>query len=382
MATIYDQVEESVYTYHETPNIPFSTYECIGKSISDMVITFDHNFIVTYLNEKAAQLLNYKPQELIGFHITELFPKSQLEFLEVLLQETLEQRQVYNRRTCFGVKGKKQLPVSISFSTNSEKDTTHFIMIAKDDRQLVKATEALKKKNAELETLIYRISHDLKGPLASMNGLFQLIELESDNPEATHNYMQLIKKSARRLEEKLLGLLELGLSKKENIEFTSIPLREKLNEIIADLQSFPGKEKVLIHLTAMEDFNFHTEEKLFQSILQNLIENSIKYRKPNIEDAVTKISVRKYKDGIKIKVKDNGLGMDKDLQKRAFDMFYRGHNHTEGSGLGMFIVKTHVEKLGGEIAIKSTPHMGTEVSVYLPNPMLHDKNISKLVNIN
>jgi PAS domain S-box-containing protein len=379
MTTLYNPVAQDIYTHPEIHEVNFNPYECIGKSVSDMVISFDHNFIVTYLNEKAAQLLNYKQEELIGFHIIELFPKSQLEFLEVLLQEALEKRQIYNRRSCFCVRGKKQLPVSISFSSIAQDDNTSFIMIAKDDRQLVRATEELKKKNAELETLIYRISHDLKGPLASMNGLFQLMELEADNPEAIQNYMQLIKKSAQRLEEKLLGLLELGLAKKDGVEYTSIPVREKLKEIIADLQPFPGKDKVIIHLTATESFNFHTEEKLFQSIMQNLIENSIKYRKPNIEDAVTKVSVRKYKNGIKIKVKDNGLGMDKDLQKRAFDMFYRGHNHTEGSGLGMFIVKTHVEKLGGEIGIKSTPQMGTEVWVYLPDPTLQNKNYDKLV---
>lgn len=379
MATLYNSTAHDVCIYPEIYEAPFNPCECIGKSISDMVISFDQNFIVTYLNEKAAQLLNYKQEELIGFHIIELFPKSQLEFLEILLQEVLEKRQIYNRRSCFSVRGKKQLPVSISFSSIAQDDSTNFIMIAKDDRQLVKATEELKKKNAELETLIYRISHDLKGPLASMNGLFQLIELEPDNVEATQNYMQLIKKSAKRLEEKLLGLLELGLAKKDEIEYTSIPVREKLEEIITDFQSFPGKDKVIIHLTATESFNFYTEEKLFQSVMQNLIENSIKYRKPNISDAVTKVSVRKYKDGIKIKVKDNGLGMDKDLQKRAFDMFYRGHNHTEGSGLGMFIVKTHVEKLGGEIGIKSTPQMGTEVWLYLPDPTLQKKNYSKLL---
>jgi len=357
----------------------FSPCECIGKSVSDMVISFDQNFTVTYINDKASQLLNYKPEEIVGFHITEIFPKQQTEFLEALQQEVLENGQVYNRRSCFCVRGKKQLPVSLSLSCIPIKDFPGFIMIAKDDRQLAKATEELKKKNTELETLIYRISHDLKGPLASMNGLFQLMELESDNPEASQNYMQLIKKSAQRLEEKLMGLLELGLSKKDTIEYKPIMVREKLQDIIHDLQSYPGKDKVLIHLTASENFSFYTEEKLFQSIMQNLIENSIKYRKPNIADAVTKVSVRRYREGIKVKVKDNGLGMDKDLQKRAFDMFYRGHNHTEGSGLGMFIVKTHVEKLGGEIRVKSTPQMGTEVWVYLPDPKVQNENYGKLV---
>ena len=59
--------------------------------------------------------------------------------------------------------------------------------------------------------------------------------------------------------------------------------------------------------------------------------------------------------------------MDRHLQKRAFDMFYRGHEHSEGSGLGLFIVKNNAEKLGGEINIKSSINMGTEIWVYLPD---------------
>lgn len=92
-----------------------------------------------------------------------------------------------------------------------------------------------------------------------------------------------------------------------------------------------------------------------------LIENSIKYRNTNTNDAVTKITARKYRDGVKIKVKDNGLGMDRELQKRVFDMFYRGHSHTEGSGLGIFIVKTRVEKLGGKIGVKNSHKLDTKI---------------------
>lgn len=354
--------------------------ENIGKSVSDIVIAFDRNFIINYLNEKATQLLNYKEEELLGFHISDFFPRNQQDSVQLLLQEVMEKQQVHNWRTCFHVKGKKQLPVSVSFSLLVSDDyEAGYVMVAKDDRQLVQITEALKQKNNELETLIYKISHDLKGPLASVNGLFQLLDMQGNTPETQNHYLELIRKSTKRLEEKLLGLLELGLSKRENIEFADIPIKEKINEILNDFNSFPGREQVLFHITANEGLTIHTEEKLFHSVMQNLIENSIKYRKCNTRDAVTKISARKYKDGIKIKVKDNGLGMDRDLQKRAFDMFYRGHNHTEGSGLGMFIVKSHVEKLGGEIGIKSSPQLGTEVWVYLPEQKNIEAKIKKMV---
>ncbi len=354
--------------------------ENLGKSVSDIVIAFDSDYIIQYLNNKAVNMLNYREEELLGFHITEVFPKAQQDFVQILQQRVMEKQQVHDWRTCLSVKGRKQLPVSVSFSLLLEEDDdVGFVLIARDDRQLVQATDALKQKNTELETLIYKISHDLKGPLASVNGLFQLYDMPNNTVEDKANYVELVRKSTKKLEEKLLGLLELGLSKRENIEFKPIPVREKVNEILKEFDSFPGRDEVLFHITATEGLTIDTEEKLFHSVMQNLIENSIKYRKVNTDDAVTKISVRKYKDGIKIKVKDNGLGMDRDLQNRVFDMFYRGHNHTEGSGLGMFIVKTHVEKLGGEIGVKSSPQLGTEFWIYLPEQKSIDDKVKKLM---
>ena len=378
MATLVNQSEICNSFVQKSSYLLF--LENIGKSVSDMVIAFDKDYIIHYINNKAAKMLNYKEEELIGFHISEIFPKTQQDSVPMLQQQAMENQQVHDWRTCLSVKGKKQLPVSVSFSLLiQEDDEAGFVMIAKDDSQLVQATDALKQKNAELETLIYKISHDLKGPLASVNGLFQLYDMPNNSDEMKSNYITLIRKSTKKLEEKLLGLLELGLSKRENIEFEAIPVREKIDEIIKEFESFPGRDEVLFHITATEGLTIDTEEKLFHSVMQNLIENSIKYRKSNTDDAVTKISVRKYKDGIKVKVKDNGLGMDRDLQKRVFDMFYRGHSHTEGSGLGMFIVKTHVEKLGGEIGVKSSPQLGTEFWVYLPEQKSIDTKIRKLM---
>jgi len=378
MATLAHQIQESNNTMVSSTHYNFLSN--IGRSVSDIVIAFDNNFIIHYLNDKAAMMTNYSEEELMGFHISELFPKSQQDSVQILQQQAMENQQVHDWRTCLSVKGKKQLPVSVSFSLLAgADDEAGFVMIAKDDRQLVQATDALKQKNAELETLIYKISHDLKGPLASVNGLFQLYDMPENTKEAKGNYIDLIRKSTKKLEEKLLGLLELGLSKRDNIEFKPIPVKEKVNEILKEFDSFPGRNEVLFHITATEGLTIDTEEKLFHSVMQNLIENSIKYRKANTDDAVTKVSVRKYKDGIKIKVKDNGLGMDRDLQKRVFDMFYRGHSHTEGSGLGMFIVKTHVEKLGGEIGVKSSPQLGTEFWVYLPEQKTVDEKIKNLV---
>ena len=351
-----------------SPALSQNYVDSLMKSIVDMLFIFDEEFRIDLVNEKTCQLLNRKEEDLIGMHITELYPKRQRKFLEALLSTIFEEEHIYNRETQFKVKGRKSLPVSISFSLfKNESNSTGFLLIAKDIQHFLMATDALKQKNDELETLVYRVSHDLKGPLASVAGLFQLLEHEEETLENLKYYLNLIQESTVKLENTLSSLLEIGLSSNGGLATQELNVRDCIEELINGFNGYPGREDVILLLSANRELTLNTEEQTFYSVMQNLIENSIKYRKPYITDTVTKISARRYKNGIKIKVKDNGQGMSRQVQRRAFDMFYRGNQISEGSGLGLFIVKSNVEKLGGEIRIRSQVDHGTEMWIYLPN---------------
>ena len=352
--------------------------EKLLKSQTNIVLVFNDDLNVCFVNDYAADLMNYKQDVLIGQHITQVFPKRQHRLLESIIESVEEGESIRNRRSYLHVRRKRNLPVSLNFTFIESDHAFKYILIARDQRQYTKATDALKQKNEELKTLIYRASHDLKGPLASIKGLFNLLKDEPGDAETLKYYLKLIEKSVDKLEDTLSGLLEVGLSAKKQLQYTSFNVRESLEEIIERFECYPVRELVIIHLTSNNDISLCTDQKIFHAIFQNLIENGIKYRKPKQNDAVTKISVRRYKRGIKVKVKDNGLGMDRNLQKRAFDMFYRGHEHSEGSGLGLFIVKNNAEKLGGEIILKSSLNMGTEIWVYLPDMQEVNNKSTKL----
>ncbi|MEQ9441165.1 MAG: PAS domain-containing sensor histidine kinase [Cyclobacteriaceae bacterium] len=343
----------------------------ILSNSTDIVLVFDEYLNVSFANAYALSHLNYEESQLLGQHITQIFPKRQQKSLETIIEKADERLPIRERRSFLHVRGKRNIPVSLTLCLLASDTQIKYLLIAKDQRQYIKATDALRQKNEDLKTLIYRASHDLKGPLASVKGLFNLLKSEPEDIATLKSYLTLIEKSVNKLEDTLSGLLEVGLSSKKDLKFSLINIRAFLEEVISQFDNYPGRKEVLVHITANSDLTLHTEEKIFQSIFQNLVENSIKYRKPHQNDAVTKISVRRYKQGLKFKVKDNGLGMDRNSQKRAFDMFYRGHEHSEGSGLGLFIVKNNAEKLGGEIGIKTTPNLGTEIWVYLPDKQPH-----------
>ena len=349
-------------------DITESYVDSLLGSVADMLIIFDDKFTIRFVNNRVCQLLNFSRETLLGQDISQLFLKRSHKFLARLQKDVQIEEHVYNRENRFRVRNKKSLPVSISFSILKDNDRSiGYVLLAKDIKQFLLATDALEQKNEELKTLVYRVSHDLKGPLASVTGLFELLDYEDEDIEVLKHYLKLIKESTRKLERTLNGLLELGLSTNVNLISHGFNVRACIEDIIQSFEGYPGRENVIILLSANPEININTEEKVFRSIIQNLIENSIKYRKHHISDAVTKVSARKYKNGIKIKVKDNGQGMSRQIQQRAFDMFYRGNQSSEGSGLGLFIVKSNVEKLGGEIKIKSQIDHGTEMWVYLPS---------------
>ncbi|HXH20364.1 MAG TPA: HAMP domain-containing sensor histidine kinase, partial [Chitinophagales bacterium] len=108
-----------------------------------------------------------------------------------------------------------------------------------------------------------------------------------------------------------------------------------------------------------------SNEDALRSILQNLIHNAILYRKKG-ERATVQISVSEAPTQIIIRVKDNGIGIPEKIQGRVFEMFFRGSNESEGSGLGLYLVKNAVTKLNGSVTMKSAEGAGTEFIVTLP----------------
>lgn len=228
-----------------------------------------------------------------------------------------------------------------------------------------KKEEQLKnEKIKDLNTFIYKTTHDLKSPVASLTGLIKLVEKKLDTKEVKP-YFDLMERSV----EKMQGMLN---------DLTTIieTPHKKLNPEIIDFQNLAEEVKnETLHLLELEEVDFsvdirqenkfHSDKKLVLTILRNLINNSIKYR--SAVNPFIKIIVEEDVKGVKIKVIDNGIGIAENLQEKIFDMFFRGTEVSSGTGLGLYIVKTTVQKLHGKIAVESKKKEGTAFTVYLPD---------------
>ncbi len=226
----------------------------------------------------------------------------------------------------------------------------------------IEKNQIIENKNAELDSFFYRVSHDLKGPITSLQGLHNLITLEVKDP-ASLQYFDMYRSQVNRMYNIVMSLIDLTQMKhigggKVKMDFPSL-----VDECIGSYNYLENFKNIQF-IKEIEEVDFQSEWVIINTILQNLIENAIKYSKPN--NPFVKISVHKKNGFVQISVADNGLGIDESHQVKIFDMFYRASERTKGSGLGLYILKRAVERLNGTIELKSKPQEGSTFIVTLP----------------
>jgi PAS domain S-box-containing protein len=238
--------------------------------------------------------------------------------------------------------------------------------LRKENAEHIKTAERLKVINKELDTFVYRASHDLKGPLASMLGLLNIATGELAGNAIAERYLGLMDRAANRLDRILVDLIEATQVKQGAVEYGELKVQAFVQQVIESLSGRPNFDKMAFELDIDPALKVVTDQKYFLSIVQNFIDNSIKYRNPSQSPCKSQICIREEGPNILISVKDNGLGIAEDVRHRVFDMFFRGTKEATGSGLGLYIVQQSAEKLGGRVWLESEFGTGSTFYAELP----------------
>ena len=346
----------------------------IYRGVVDMMIVADNNSIIRQVNNSVIESLGYTERELIGQPISILFSEDfSGKPLEKLHRDLILHNTAYNVEEEFITYEGERIPVSCSCSAifNNEENRSGFLCVAKDISNLKQAERDLKVINEELKTFVYKASHDLKGPLASIIGLTNIAEMDINSAsqeevkEVALNYIGLINESARMLDEILLNLIDVTYLKQTQLNLEAIDFQVLLDRIFNSLLHVKGYSDVTVKLDIEENIQYKGDLKLLKSILQNLIENALKYRDVKKDNSWVHIEILGEPDHVHIGVSDNGQGIPKESLEKIFDMFYRASETSSGSGLGLYIVKNAVEKLKGKIEVYATDS-GTAFKVKLP----------------
>ncbi len=233
-------------------------------------------------------------------------------------------------------------------------------------REQLRATNnELRVRNTELDNFVYRSSHDLVAPLKSLKGLIHIArhEYEAANRE---NYFMLMHTSIEKLEDFIKSIMEYSSNTKKEILQVPIHLTEILDNIVAELKYYDKAEKIVLLRKIDPEAIFYSDPKRLKIILSNLITNSIKYHNYYQDNLYIEIKTAPTATGIAISVTDNGRGIEKEYLGKIFDMFFRATDSAQGSGLGLYIVKDTVEKLGGTISVSSEFGKGSTFTLFFP----------------
>ncbi|WP_066505966.1 PAS domain-containing protein [Rufibacter sp. DG15C] len=234
---------------------------------------------------------------------------------------------------------------------------------------LADANQQLTHTNKDLDNFIYTASHDLKAPISNIEMLLR--ELQVELPQESlkgHEVKAIIKmmqNSIDRFKKSIASLTEITKLQKDHDQAAqTVNLQEVVQEVQLDMQQIILASGAKVESTIRNDAMVSFSEKNLRSVVYNLLSNAIKYRHPD-RNPLVKISCQPEEDYVVLVIQDNGLGINPKQKTKLFTMFSRFHDHVEGSGIGLYMVKRILDNAQGKIEVESTVGEGTTIKVYL-----------------
>jgi PAS domain S-box-containing protein len=342
-------------------------------------ILFDNKINVLSYNHLAKYLVKYIVGVNIkeGMHGTAFLNGQRKTRFRKNVERILRTRQAIKYETqIVATDGKENwLSVSMYPIFNDEKELLGLSMafnniteLKNSELERIRISNDLIQRNKDLEQFTYIISHNLRAPVANILGLSVLIRHPNTNRKVKGECLKGLETSVKRLDGVVSDLNQIiqvrrGIAeKKETAKFSSM-----VYNITDSIKYLVEKENVKISTNFSLIDEIFTVKSYMYSIFYNLISNSIKYRKAE-EPPMIEISSRQDDKKTILSFKDNCLGIDLKLHKdKVFGLYKRFHQHVEGKGMGLYMVKTQVESLGGRIDIRSEVNKGTEIVLEFQN---------------
>lgn len=289
---------------------------------------------------------------------------------------------VYRELDMKNVKNGEMRPYSLEIYRQDDKNPDLFVVTLADNTQerkirqeIIEAANAARSANEAKSTFLSSMSHDIRTPMNAVIGFTTLLDANAENPDKVHEYSHKILDSSNHL----LGLINdiLDISKIESgktilsLEETSLlELVNETSDMIRPLYE-AKKQSFNLHVSSIEKENVFVDKIRLTQVLQNLLSNAIKYT-PNggeINFYAEKLDYNEKNELAKYRfiVEDNGIGMSKEFQEKAFEPFSREMSSTvnkiQGTGLGLAITKNLIDLMGGSISLTSEPGKGSKFEV-------------------
>lgn len=336
------------------------------QNVPIAVVLLDENGKVNLVNHGFNQMFGFDINELKGKNLNDHIVPDHLHNEGIDLNNLIASNKVVRLDTVRKHKDGRIVNVILyGVPIMQENQTIGIYGVYIDITDRMKVEEELKIRNAELDNFVYKVSHDLRAPLSSILGLVNLSRLpgNTDNPM---EYIDIIGGKVEQLDHFIGDVLSHSKNLKIEVTTSKVDFSQIIDRTFNDLSYLEGASEIE-RIVKIEGIEFYSDPWRIREIFRNLISNAIKYRQ--IEAVQSEVRIRVHVDSLRAEISfaDNGIGIEETNLNKIFEMFYRATEQSDGSGIGLYIVKNAVDKLSGQITVSSKPGQGTRFNIILPN---------------
>ena len=349
----------------------------ITENTSDGVVVIESGKI-TYCSPSYVRLLNYSRKDYMSFTADDIFERIHPEdmpsvreyVLDCLSKQLGEFKYELRFKGADGVYHWREDSANVIYDAETGK-YTKYIIITRDiskrkeeERERNKLYKITEKQNEKLINFTHIVSHDIRSHTSNLAMILDLFE-ESDNPDERKEYFKMLKQSTNKLSDTIFFLNEtVAVQSGTNNEKVKLNLREEIQKTILGISAIIKTSDAELIIEVPKELEIEATQSYLESIVFNLLTNAIKYKSPDKAPKIL-IKAEKINDEIKFQISDNGIGIDLEKNKdKIFGMYKTFHGNTDAVGLGLFMVKNHIESMGGRVEVKSEINKGTTFSLY------------------
>jgi PAS domain S-box-containing protein len=328
---------------------------------------------IVFANPAFSKMSGYDHSEIIGKSpIFFMGQNSDPQEIEKITQA------IKNRFECFSEiifykKDQSEYWVTLSFIPvyNLDQNLSHWISIQRDiteEKKLEKEKEILiselTRNNKDLRQFSYITSHNLRAPLSNLTGLLNLMEDTKIDNEELKEIISGFRTSTDLLNETINDLAKvITIKDNPNTQNEELQIQDVFKNVLNQLKLRIETIKPQININFGNVSKINTNKAYLESILLNLFTNSLKYISKN-RALIIDINLSENNQVISISFKDNGIGIDLERHKnKIFGLYQKFHNYQDSKGLGLFLVKSQIETMGGTISIRSEVEKETEFTL-------------------
>lgn len=346
--------------------------ESISNSVQEGIFRSSTEEGIIYVNQAFARMFGYdSTEEIMKIEPYELYmdPSRRDDFVQLVE----ERGSFFNEEVEFKRKdGSSFWGLISSVPVQDKSGKKYHDGAVRDVTQLKEVERGLKdnykelqKVNRELDRFVYSTSHDLRAPLVSIAGLINITRIEKDET-LRQKYLGLMDTSIQKLDDFIKDIIGYSRNARLEVKCEPVDFQQLLEPIFEALRPKDDSSSIQTSIKIEAEGEFLSDHFRLKTIFNNLLSNAFRYYDPTKDAPFIEVSIVQDMQFAHLTVKDNGIGIEEKYLDKIFQMFYRASQKSQGSGIGLYIVKESIEKLGGSIEVQSEIGVGTSFTLKIP----------------